>query len=147
MSDTNRNKVALTSLGVLHYFLIMFCLDKVQSLSWPLWLSEFASSYGTYTAHFLWESLTSAPTILVVSSVVAVGLSRIIDSHFFQSGLVVLAVTLVIAVLVNPIDGSHLDALRSILIPSHWSQLPVFVTLIGTLPVVSWLCGRPAKAA
>jgi len=149
MLDTNRPifAVALAALGGIHYFSMMYFLDVVHSIEWPLWLSRLAAARGYNTAQLLWETLTSVPAIIIISSLVAFALSKLASRHFFRNGLLVLALSLSVAVLLNPIEGSYLQAIRSVIWPAHWSQFTIYLALYVTLPTVTWLCGRRADAA
>jgi hypothetical protein len=139
-----RALLAIISAGLGFFYIETFLVGFSAAIAYPTWYAEFVARHSEL-GFALWDLFTVVPIVVVSALLVGAVLGRIVNRHFFVSGLAAVIVAIAYATAVVAPDLGLLVALRNHVFPVYWFSAPSYLAMWLALPLATMFFGARAK--
>jgi len=131
--------------GIAFYIALTYLIGFPETLSYPDWFVKHATD-DILVSEVHWSLATFVLPIIMISAVFGLILAWSITSHHFLVGCFAVGVAIVLGVVQALPDQGLLRAVRISVAPAHWIDIPAYLALYLSLPIVSSLVGSRINA-
>ena len=143
---SNLRRIALGSaIGIAFYLALTYLIGFPGTLSYPDWFIQHATE-DILVSEIHSSLATFVLPIIVISAVFGLILAKSIASHYFLVGCLAVGIAIFLGIVQVLPDYGLLRAIRISVAPAHWIDIPAYLALYLTLPIVSSLVGSRTKA-